>query len=186
MSVDQIISDAKQKMQNTVESFRAEIARLRTGRASLNVLDNVRVDYYGQKVPLNQVATLGVPEPRLITISPWDAKQIPEIERAIVGANLGLSPVTDGRVVRLPIPPLTEERRKELIKSLKKHAEDARISARHTRRELIDSLKALEKSGKITEDELEKQEATAQKLTDSCIETIESGLAKKEAEMLQV
>lgn len=186
MSREQLNQEAGAKMDRAIQSFRAEMAKMRTGRASLSVLDDVRVEYYGQPTSLNAVATLGVPEPRLITITPWETKLIPEIERAIIKANLGLSPVNDGKMIRLPVPSLTEERRRELVKLLKKSAEDARVSIRHARREFIDGLKSLEKSGQLTEDELKKDQQTAQQMTDKAIEEVDQALGKKEAELMQV
>jgi len=143
--LEPLFQKSKAGMEKALEAFQKELSKMRTGRASLAVLDHVRVSYYGQMAPLNQVATLGVPEPRLITIVPWEPKMVAEIEKAIVKANLGFSPINDGKMVRLPIPPLTEERRKDLVKSMKHHGEEGRVSIRHARREAMDELKKLEK-----------------------------------------
>lgn len=186
MSHEPQINEAKSRMTKSLEAFQAELARQRTGRASLGVLDDVRVDYYGQMVPLNQVATLGVPEPKLITVAPWEAKIIPDIEKAIIKANLGLSPINDGKMIRLPIPPLTTERRGDLIKVIHKHAEEARVSIRHVRREIMDVFKKMEKEGKMPEDEVKKAENSIQKLTDEFVAKVDEAMGRKEKELLSV
>lgn len=183
---DQIIQDSKVKMDKALEAFQREIARLRTGRASLSLLEEVRVDYYGQIVPLNQVASLSIPEPRLMTVAPWEQNLIPAIEKAIEKANIGISPVTDGKVIRLPVPALTEERRKDLVKLLKQHAEENRVAIRHARRDGMDALKKLEKDGKLSEDDSKKASVQLQKLTDDSIAKIDEVLAKKEKDIMQV
>lgn len=146
--IQEILKETKQKMEKTLTAFQAETAKLRTGRANLAILDDVRVNYYGQPSPLAQVATLGTPEPRLITVSPWEANLIPEIEKAIGSSGLGLNPTNDGKMIRIPIPQLTEERRKELVKLLKGYSEEGKVSIRHSRREAIDQLKDFEKEEK--------------------------------------
>lgn len=182
----EIIQQADANMKKALEALQKEISKLRTGRASISVLDDVRVEYYGQQVPLNQVATLGVPEPRMITVSPWEQNLIPEIERAIIKANIGLSPVNDGKLLRLPIPALTEDRRKDIVKVLKKHAEEARVSIRHARRDMIDGFKSLEKAKEMTEDEVKKATQDAQKLTDDFTAKVDSIVEKKEQEIMTV
>lgn len=181
-----ILEEAKKKMQKTVDSFTQELGRLRTGRASLGILDEVKVEYYGQLMPLNQVATLGVPDSRLITISPWDASLLASLEKAIIQAQIGLTPVNDGKMIRLPIPPLTEERRRELVKKIKQNAEETRVSIRHTRREVLEAVKKEEKEGKIAEDESKKLAQQIQALTDEHTKKIDQAVEKKEAEMMQV
>lgn len=183
--MDQILSEPRKKMEKALESFQNELGRLRTGRASLSLIDHVRVDYYGQMVPLNQVATLGIPEPRLITIAPWESPMIAAIEKAIEKANLGLNPVNDGKLVRLPIPPLTEERRKDLVKMIKNSAEESRVAIRHSRRDAMDLAKKLEKEGKISEDDSKKASVQIQKLTDDFIAKIDEASGKKEKELMQ-
>lgn len=179
------LGQAKVGMEKAVKAFHGELARVRTGRASLAILDDIRVDYYGQMVPLHQVATLGVPEPRLITVSPWEQKIIPEIERAIEKANIGLSAVNDGKLVRIPIPPLTTERRKEFVKLVKQHGEDSRVAVRHVRREVLDLIKDGEKKSTLTEDDSKKISAQLQKLHDEFIAKVDEGVAKKEKEILE-
>lgn len=184
--LEPLFQKTKAGMEKALEAFQKELSKMRTGRASISVLDHVRVSYYGQMAPLNQVATLGVPEPRLITIVPWEQKMVAEIEKAIIKANLGFSPVNDGKMVRLPIPPLTEERRRDLVKSMKHHAEEGRVSIRHARREAMDELKKLEKDHKITEDDSKKESVRIQKVTDEYIAKLDAALAKKEEEILTV
>ena len=183
--MDQIFTEAKKKMEKSLESFQNELGRLRTGRATLSLVDHVRVDYYGQMVPLNQVATLGIPEPRLITIAPWESPMIPIIEKAIEKANIGLNPVNDGKMVRLPIPSLTEERRKELVKIIKNYAEESRVAIRHSRRDAMDLCKKLEKDGKMSEDDSKKASTQIQKLTDDFIAKVDIASGKKEKELMQ-
>ncbi|MBI2339746.1 MAG: ribosome recycling factor [Deltaproteobacteria bacterium] len=181
-----VLDETKKGMEKALEVFQRELSRLRTGRASLAILDDVRVDYYGQPTPLSQVATLGVPESRLITISPWEHRLIPDVEKAIEKANIGLTPINDGKIIRLPIPPLNEERRRELAKSIKTHAEECRVAIRHARRESIDRLKKLEKEGSITEDENKKSSHEVQKLTDDFIARVDQASSKKDSEIMQV
>jgi ribosome recycling factor len=173
-------------MEKSLGGLRGELSKVRTGRASTSLLDDIRVDYYGTSTPLNQVATLGVPESRLITISPWDASVIPVIEKAIIAANLGLTPSNDGKLIRLPIPALTEERRREMVKLVKKYGEESKISVRHVRREALDEIKGLEKDKKITEDDYKHLEKEIQKLTDSYVAQIDQSLAHKEKEVMEV
>lgn len=184
--IQEILSDAKEKMQKRVTSLQTELGKLRTGRASLNVLDGVKVDYYGTPTPVNQVATLAVPEARLITIQPWEAHIIPDIEKAILQANLGLTPSNDGKVIRLSIPKLTEERRKDIVKQIKGIGEEARISVRHTRRDANEYIKKLEKDSQISEDELKKSQDQVQKITDEYIKQIDDILVKKEKDIMTV
>ena len=138
-----IQNETKENMEKAIVALQREVSKLRTGRASLNVLDDIRVNNYGQQAPLNEVATLGVPDSRMITVTPWDTGLLAEIEKAIVKANLGLSPSNDGKMIRLPIPALSEERRKELVKMLRNHGEDSKVSVRHVRRDSIDKIKKL-------------------------------------------
>ena len=184
--VKDVIKDMNVHMDKTIDSLRKEYQRVRTGRASTTLLDEIRVDYYGTPTPLNQLATLAVPEPRTITLQPWEAKVIPVIEKAIMNANLGLTPSNDGRVIRLNLPPLTEERRKDIVKQLRKIAEDAKVAARNIRRDSIDELKKLEKDKKITEDDLKRAEKEVQDVTNSHVAKIDEVLAHKEKEVMEV
>ena len=173
-------------MDSAIEHLKRELGGLRTGRASLTLLDNVRVDYYGTPTPLKQVASLAVPESRLITIQPWEPPLIKEIEKAILASGLGLTPSNDGKLVRIPLPPLTEERRKELIKICKKHGEDIKVQIRAIRHKRNDELKKMEKDSSITEDELRKSESEVQKMTDQYVQNVDQILNKKEEEILEV
>ncbi len=181
-----ILDDIRKKMEKVLESFQHELSRLRTGRASLSVLDEVKVDSYGQLMPLNQVATLGVPEPRMITIQPWDSSLISAIEKAIDKAQIGLNPVNDGKMIRLPIPALNEERRKEIVKKIKQHAEESRVAIRLVRRDGMELIKKQEKASEITEDESKKSGTQIQTLTDDFIGKVDKGAEKKEVEIMQV
>lgn len=181
-----VIQNMKSHMDKSVDALRREYQKVRTGRASTGLLDDVRVDYYGTPSPLSQVATLAVPEPRTITLQPWEAKMIPVIEKAIMNANLGLTPANDGKVIRLNLPPLTEERRKEIVKQLKKMAEDAKVAVRNIRRDAIDDLKKLEKEKKISEDDLKRAEKEVQDATNVYVVKIDEVLAHKEKEVMEV
>lgn len=175
-----------EKMTGAIEALKKEFSAIRTGRASLALLDGIQVDYYGVATPLTQVATLGVPESRLITIQPWDSKIIGEIERAILKSGLGLNPINDGKIIRLNIPPLTEERRKQLAKLAKKTAEETRVVIRNIRREGNEEVKRLEKEKHISEDDTRKTQEEIQKLTDSYIKKIDEILSHKEAEIMEI
>jgi ribosome recycling factor len=174
------------KMESALEHLKRDLAGLRTGRASLALLDNVRVDYYGTMTPLKQVANLSTPEARLITIQPWEPELIKEIEKALSISGLGVTPSNDGKMIRVPLPPLTEERRKELTKICKKHGEDTKVHVRGFRRDANEELKKLQKDAKLTEDELRKSEADIQKLTDQYTQKIDDVIKKKEQEILEV
>jgi len=178
--------DLKRRMDSAVEVLRKEFAGLRTGRASTALLDPVMVDAYGSMVPLNQVANVSVPEPRMITVQVWDKGTVKAVEKAIRDAGLGLNPAADGQTVRVPIPPLNEERRKELQKVAGKYAEQARISVRNVRRDGMDSLKKLEKDGVISQDEHRTHEKDVQAFTDETIKHLDEALAHKEKEIMQV
>lgn len=184
--IDETMNKAKEGMEGAVEALQSNLSKLRTGRASLAVLDGIKVDYYGTLSPLNQVATLAIPEPRLITIQPWESNIIQTIEKAIEKANIGLNPTNDGKIVRLPIPQLTEERRIEIVKQLKSMAEEGRVSIRHARKEANDDLKKLQKNSKITEDDLKKGTDSVQKLTDDFIKKIDQIVENKEKDIMTV
>lgn len=181
-----VLADMKSNMEKTLGVLKAEFQKIRTGRASTNILDSVKVDYYGNLSSISQVATLAVPEPRTITISPWEAKIIPAIEKAIMNSNIGLTPSNDGKTIRLNLPPLTEERRKEIVKDLKKKAEEDKIALRNIRRDAIDKLKKLEKDKAVTEDELKKLEKDVQEVTKSFETKVDEAVAHKEKEVMEV
>jgi len=184
--IDLIISEAGEKMDKSVSALKKDHQKIRTGRASLNLLDDVRVDYYNTPTPLNQIASLSVPESRLITIQPWDASAIKEIEKAIMKSNLGLTPSSDGKIIRIAIPPLTADRRKDIVKQVNKVCEDYRIAVRNVRREANDSLKALKKDGDASEDDVAKALDKVQKLTDEHVAKIDDMFKDKEKEILEV
>ena len=181
-----VLADMKSTMEKTLNVLKNEFQKVRTGRASTSILDGVKVDYYGNSSSISQVATLAVPEPRTITIAPWEAKIIPAIEKAILNANIGLTPSNDGKVIRLNLPPLTEERRKEIVKELKKKAEDDKVALRNIRRDAIDKLKKLEKDKQVTEDELKRYEKEVQDTTKSFEAKIDEAVLHKEKEVLEV
>lgn len=181
-----VIKNMSTHMDKTIDALRKEYQKVRTGRASTGLLDEIKVDFYGTPSPINQVATLAVPEPRTITLQPWDAKMIPVIEKAIMNANLGLTPANDGKVIRLNLPPLTEERRKDIVKQLKKLAEDAKVAVRNIRRDAIDELKKQEKDKKISEDDLKRAEKEVQDVTNSHVAKIDEVLVHKEKEVMEV
>ena len=184
--MNEVLKDLERRMKRAVEAFTGELVRLRTGRASLALLDGINVSYYGTPTPINQVASLSVPDPATIMIAPWEPKMLGEIERAILKSNLGLTPNNDGKVVRLHIPPLTEERRKELVKVAHGHSEQARNAIRQIRRDGNDKLKKMEKDKDISEDEMHRGFDEVQKLTDAYIEKIGAALEAKEKEIMEV
>lgn len=184
--VDDVLSEAELSMEKAVERFKSELAKVRTGRANLSLLDNVKIDYYGTPTPLNQVASLTVADARLITIKPWEKNMLPIIEKTIRGSDLGLNPVADSELVRLPIPPLTHERRKELAKMIKKMTEEARVAVRSGRRDANDMLKDAEKEKEISEDENKAAQKRVQDLTDKYVGVVDGIGSKKEEEILEV
>jgi ribosome recycling factor len=184
--VNDLIKDLQGSLDKGLDAFKRDLAKVRTGRASLAILDGVRVDYYGTPTPLNQVASCNVADPRLITIKPWERSLIPEIEKAIRAAQLGLNPGSDGEMVRLPMPALTQERRQELVKVVRKMAEEAKVALRGSRREVNEMLKELLKDGNITEDDERTGLKKVQETTDKAVAKADEILAKKEAEILEV
>ena len=180
------LAELKRRMSGAIQVLRQELAGLRTGRASMHLLDPVQVDAYGTHMPLNQLATISVPEPRMISVQVWDRSMVKAVEKAIIDSNLGLSPATEGQVLRLRIPELNEERRKELVKVAHKYAEAARVAVRHVRRDGLDIVKKLEKNHEISEDDQERLAADVQKATDGTISEIDHMLAAKEKEILTV
>ena len=185
-SIKDVENNVKSRMEKALSDLQHEMATIRTGRATLSLLDHIRVDYYGTPSPLNQVATLHVPEPSLITIQPWDVSQIGPIEKAIRVSDLGLNPSNDGKVIRLPIPPLTEERRKELVKRLHGVAEHHRVSVRNIRRDGNEAVKVLLKDKKITEDDDKRAHDEIQKLTNVYMEKVDQAAKAKEKEILEI
>ena len=177
--------DAETRMQGAVDALDREFAGVRTGRASTALLEGIRVDYYNTPTPVSQVASLSVPDPRTILVQPWDASVLPKIEKAIQKSDLGVTPTSDGKVIRLAIPPLNEERRKQLAKSVGKLAEDGRVAVRNIRREAKDKLRGLAKDKKVSEDDEKRSEAELQKLTDRFIQRVDELLKKKEQEILE-
>lgn len=186
VDIDDLTKDIKRRMDGAIEVLHTEFSGLRTGRASTSLLESISVKAYGSEMPLNQVGTVGVPEPRMLTVQVWDKGMVSAVEKAILESGLGLNPASDGQLVRVPIPALTEERRVELTKIASKYAEDARISVRHVRRHAMDSIKQSEKDGDISEDAQHDYSQQVQDLTDQYIKTVDDGLADKEKDILQV
>ncbi len=183
--IDDIYQETRERMDKSIHSLNNELKRIRTGRASLSLLDGIRADYYGTPTPLNQMATLAVPESRLITIQPWDVSAIKEIEKAILKSDLGLTPSNDGKIIRISIPPLTEERRKDLVKVVHKISEEAKVAIRNIRRDSNDLLKGMKKDGDISEDDAFKGQDQVQQITDSYIKNIDDIYKEKEKEILE-
>ena len=178
--------EAEEKMEKTSLSVKKELTEIRTGRAATSFVENIIVDCYGSSMPLNQVASIGIPEKKLIVIQPWDKTILAEIEKAILKSDLGLTPNNDGNLIRLPVPSLTEERRKDLIRLVKRLVEEGRVALRNIRREAMDGLKSIEKEGKVSEDEMRSEHDQIQKLTDEYISQMDEVLKKKEEEILEV
>ena len=181
-----LLQDAEERMKQAVQAARRELASIRTGRASPALLERITVDYYGTPTPINQLASITVPEARLLVIQPWDKNALKDIEKAILKSDLGLTPTSDGTVLRIQIPQLTEERRKELARIARKESEDKRVAVRNVRRDVNDALKKLEKEGKLSEDAVRRAQAQVQELTDRYIQEIDNLLAAKEKEILEV
>ena len=186
MDVKTLLTQNEEKMDKTIEALKRDLASIRTGRASTTLLDRISVDYYGTPTPVKQVANVSAPEPRLITIVPWERKMLGDIERAILKSDLGLNPNNDGTMIRLEIPQLTEERRKELSKKVSKDAEDSKVVIRNIRRDANDAIKKMEKKKEITEDDSKEAQGNIQKLTDKKIKLIDEIKAKKEKEVMEV
>ncbi len=184
--IDDVINDARARMQKAIDATRREFASLRTGRASPALLDHIRVDYYQTPTPINQLATIAAPEPRLLVIQPWDKSTTREIERAILKSELGLVPSSDGAVIRIPIPSLTEERRRDLVKIARKHGEEGRVAIRNLRREAKEMIEQFEESGDISEDESRRGLERLQQVTDETIAQLDRLLQAKEQEIMEV
>ena len=184
--LEDLVSDAKRRMEKSVESTRHEFQTVRTGRASAALLDRIQVDYYGTRTPLNQIASINVPEPRMLVVTPFDKNAMRDIERAILESDLGLNPSNDGKLIRLPIPSLTEERRKELVKLVRRYAEDGKVAIRNVRRDVMRHLEELVRNGDVGDDEERRAETQVQKLTDDHVKRIDELLKHKEAEIMEV
>ena len=180
------LDDIKKKMDKAIDAFGKELAKLRTGRASVTLIEGVMVDYYGTPTPITQVATLSVPESRLITVQPWDISQLGAIEKAVISSDLGLNPSNDGKIIRIQIPALTEERRREIVKHAKKYAEECKVSIRNSRRDANERLKKLEKDKEHSQDELKKAQARVQELTDKEAATVDEIVSAKEKDKMEV
>lgn len=184
--IESVLSDLETRMKSVITSAQNEFASVRTGRANPSLLERIQIDYYGTPTPLTQMATVNVPEPRLFVIQPWDKSVIKEIEKAILQSDLGLTPNNDGSVIRIQIPPLTEERRKDLVKIVRKEAEERRVAIRNLRRQANDDLKSLEKDGELSEDDVRRGQAKVQELTDRYIQQVDQLLEAKEKEIMEV
>lgn len=184
--MSEIIQDTKSRMKKSIENLSRELANISAGRANSNLLNGVNVDYYGAPTPVQQLASINVPEARLLVISPYDKSSVADIEKAIIAANLGVNPTSDGEVIRITVPALTEDRRKELVKNVKKIGEDSKVSIRNIRRDINDQLKKDEKNGDITEDDLRSQTEDVQKVTDNSIKEIDNLVDEKEKDIMSV
>ncbi|MBQ3032956.1 MAG: ribosome recycling factor [Deferribacterales bacterium] len=184
--MSEVINELKERIEKRISYYKEELKGVRTGRASVSMFDNIKVDYYGTMTPLSGVATLSAPEPRLVTITPWDASMIKTIEKAILASQMGFNPSNDGKVIRVPFPQLTEERRKELVKIVKKMGEEAKISIRNERRDANDKVKKQEKNKEISEDDAKKLQDDIQKLTDTSIKKIDEITEAKEKEVMEI
>ncbi len=184
--VNDVLKELQASLDKAIDALKRDLGKVRTGRASVSILDGIRVDYYGTPTPLNQVASLNVPDPRLITIKPWEKSLIPEIEKTIRSAQLGLNPSSDGEIVRLPMPPLTEERRRDLVKMVKKMAEEAKVALRNARRDANEMLKDFLKDKAITEDEEKAGLKKVQDATDGAVTKVDDLVAKKEKEIMEI
>ncbi len=182
----EIVEAAQEKMHKSIAALKKELSALRAGRANAQVLERITVDYFGTPTPIQQVGNVSIPEARMLVIAPWDSKLISPIEKAIQKSDIGINPTNDGKVIRLVFPELTEERRKELVKTIKKRGEDTKVAVRSIRRDAIEHLKKLKKSSEITEDDLKDFENEAQKITDNCIKEIDGVMTSKEKEIMEV
>jgi len=185
--MEKLFAESRDRMEKAVDAVRREFAKIRTGKATVSLLDGVKVEAYGSSMPLRQVANISVPEARLLVVQPWDKKLLGDIERSIQSADLGLNPSNDGNIIRVPIPPLTEERRKELVRYVHKLAEEGRVAVRNIRRDVNETLKEMQKNGDISEDEYHRaHDKTIQELTDGSTHEIDAALASKETELMEV
>jgi ribosome recycling factor len=186
MQVQSLFSASEEAMKKTIDRLKTELSSIRTGRANSSIIDGIKVESYGSVMTINQIAGVSVPDAKTIEIRPWDASQLGAIEKAILKADIGMTPVNNGKIIRISVPPVTEERRKEIAKSISRMAEDFRVAVRNERRELVENIKKLEKDKVITEDDKRKFEAEAQKVTDGYIKIIDETIAAKEKEVMQI
>ena len=184
--IDDILKDAKIRMGKTVESLEGDLARMRTGRAHPSLLEGVKVDYYGAESPLSQVANINIEDARMLSVTPWEQSMVPAVEKAIINSDLGLNPNTAGTVIRVPVPPMTEERRKDMVKRVRSESEGSRVAVRNIRRDANNDLKELEKEKEISKDDHRRGEEAVQKLTDAAIKEIDDVLSKKETDLMEV
>jgi len=184
--MDKHVQDCKNRMLKSIENLEKEFSKLRTGRASTALVDGIRVEYYGTPTPLNQVASVSIPDSRTISIAPWDRNAFTSIEKAIMKSDLGLTPINDGKAIRINIPPLTEERRKDLVKMAKKYTEEAKVAIRNVRRDVNEALKKMQSSKEISEDDMHKAQDDVQKTTDNFVKKAETVLAEKEKEIMEI
>ncbi|MFM9414192.1 ribosome recycling factor [Peptococcus simiae] len=184
--INDILKDTENRMQLSIESLRTELSRIRTGKANISLLDGITVEYYGTPTPLNQVANISAPEPRLLTVQPWDKTVVQDIEKAILASDLGITPNNDGQIIRLPLPQLTQEVREDLAKQARKRGEDAKVSVRNIRRDANDQVKKLEKSKEVAEDEAKSAQDDIQKLTDDAVKKIDAVISDKEKEVMEI
>ena len=186
MDIDEIMMNAEERMENALEALKSEFASVRTGRASAKVLDRIKVDYYGAMTPINQLAGVKTPDARLLVIEPWDKSSLKAIEKAIQASDIGINPQNDGQVIRLTFPQLTEDRRKEIVKDVKKGGEDTKVAIRSIRRDAMEKIKAMKKNSEITEDEQKDGEEAIQKMTDKFCKEVDEHVAEKEKEILSI
>ncbi|MFP5528112.1 ribosome recycling factor [Peptococcus simiae] len=184
--INDILKDTENRMQLSIESLRTELSRIRTGKANISLLDGITVEYYGAPTPLNQVANISAPEPRLLTVQPWDKTVMQDIEKAILASDLGITPNNDGQIIRLPLPQLTQEVREDLAKQARKRGEDAKVSVRNIRRDANDQVKKLEKGKEVAEDEAKSAQDDIQKLTDDAVKKIDAVVSDKEKEVMEI
>ena len=184
--IDEVLSEAKSRMSKSIEALKKDLTTIRTGRATPFILDNVKVDYYGTPTPIKQIATIAAPEARLLTVQPWDSSIIGDITKAIQKADLGLNPSNDGHIIRIPIPPLSEERRKEMVKSVHKRAEEGKVALRNVRRDSLETLREFEKAKEISQDDQKRGQAKLQEITDAFIAEVDHIAKDKETELLEV
>ncbi len=184
--IDEIRKDAEKRMRKSVESLKQELSKLRTGRAHPSLLDHISVDYYGSAVPINQVASVSIADPRTLAVSPWEKNMVPVIEKALLASDLGLNPSTSGDVIRLPLPPLTEERRREMVRTVRHEGEGARVAVRNIRRDANSDIKGLLRDKDITEDAARRGEDNIQKITDQAVDDVDRVLAEKEEELMSI
>lgn len=184
--IDDLKQDAQQRMNKSVDALRSELTKIRTGRAHTSLLDHISVDYYGSKVPLNQVANVSVGDARTLTISTWEKNMVPVVEKAILNSDMGLNPVTAGEIIRVPLPPLTEERRKDMIKVVRQEGENGRIAIRNIRRDVLHDIKQLLKEKEITEDEERRAQDEVQKITDQFVAQIDAVIVEKEKDLMEI